>query len=191
MGRSRRLTPEAREHAVRLAVEQRPAHPSQWVAPQALATQPDIQSRTARRHRTRRAAGPTGLCEAPCDRNCSRSSTVPGLAFGEQHRQRSCGRGEEVTVPAPKFSTGVSMTPHDMPRATMHGPGPSSIMTHMVRALSVTLTVVAGAGLAASQYPRYLVNDPGVWKPWKGVTAIQAPARSRRPHLEAVRAWMK
>lgn len=94
-------------------------------------------------------------------------------------------------MPAPKFSTGVSMTPHDMPRATMHGPGPSSIMTHMVRALSVALTVVAGAGLAASQYPRYLVNDPGVWKPWKGVTAIQAPARSRRPHLEAVRAWMK
>jgi len=38
MGRRSRFSPEVRERAVRLVMEQRPAHPSEWAALQAVAT---------------------------------------------------------------------------------------------------------------------------------------------------------
>ena len=38
MGRPSRFSPEVRERAVRLVMEQRPAHPSEWAALQAVAT---------------------------------------------------------------------------------------------------------------------------------------------------------
>ena len=38
MGRPSRCSPEVRERAVRLVMQQRPAHPSEWAALQAVAT---------------------------------------------------------------------------------------------------------------------------------------------------------
>ena len=37
MGRPRRFSPEVRERAIRLVMEQRSAHPSEWAALQAVA----------------------------------------------------------------------------------------------------------------------------------------------------------
>ena len=36
MGRPSRFSPEVRERAIRLVMEQRPAHPSEWAALQAV-----------------------------------------------------------------------------------------------------------------------------------------------------------
>jgi hypothetical protein len=38
MGRPSRFSPGVRERAIRLVMEQRPAHPSEWAALQAVAT---------------------------------------------------------------------------------------------------------------------------------------------------------
>ena len=46
MGRPSRFSPEVRERAVRLVMEQRQAHPSEWVALQALEREPRELKRT-------------------------------------------------------------------------------------------------------------------------------------------------
>jgi transposase len=48
MGRPSRFSPEVRERAVRLVMEQRPAHPSEWAALQAVATKLGTTGETLR-----------------------------------------------------------------------------------------------------------------------------------------------
>ena len=49
MGRPSRCSPEVRERAVRLVMEQRPAHPSEWAALQAVATKLGTTAETLRK----------------------------------------------------------------------------------------------------------------------------------------------
>ena len=49
MGRPSRFSPEVRERAVRLVMEQRPAHPSEWAALQAVATKLGMTAETLRK----------------------------------------------------------------------------------------------------------------------------------------------
>jgi transposase-like protein len=49
MGRRSRYSPEVRERAVRLVVEQRPAHPSEWAALQAVAPKLGASAETVRK----------------------------------------------------------------------------------------------------------------------------------------------
>jgi len=49
MGRPSRFSPEVRERAVRLVMEQRPAHPSEWAALQAVATKLGLTAETLRK----------------------------------------------------------------------------------------------------------------------------------------------
>ena len=49
MGRPSRLSPEVRERAIRLVMEQRPAHPSEWAALQAVATKLGTTAETLRK----------------------------------------------------------------------------------------------------------------------------------------------
>jgi len=49
MGRSSRFSPEVRERAIRLVIEQRPAHPSEWAALQAVATKLGTTAETLRK----------------------------------------------------------------------------------------------------------------------------------------------
>ena len=49
MGRPSRFSPEVRERAVRLVMEQRPAHPSEWAALQAVATKMGTTAETLRK----------------------------------------------------------------------------------------------------------------------------------------------
>ena len=49
MGRPSRFAPEVRERAVRLVMEQRPAHPSEWAALQAVATKLGLTAETLRK----------------------------------------------------------------------------------------------------------------------------------------------
>ena len=49
MGRPSRFSPEVRERAVRLVMEQRPAHPSEWAALQAVATKLGTTAETLRK----------------------------------------------------------------------------------------------------------------------------------------------
>jgi len=49
MGRPRRFSPEVRERAVRLVMEQRPAHPSEWAALQAVAPKLGTTAETLRK----------------------------------------------------------------------------------------------------------------------------------------------
>ena len=49
MGRRSRFSPEVRERAVRLVMEQRPAHPSEWAALQAVATKLGTTAETPRK----------------------------------------------------------------------------------------------------------------------------------------------
>jgi transposase len=48
MGRRSRFSPELRERAVRLVMEQRPAHPSEWAALQAVAPKLGTTAETLR-----------------------------------------------------------------------------------------------------------------------------------------------
>jgi transposase len=49
MGRPSRFSPEVRERAVRLVMEQRPAHPSEWAALQTVATKLGLTAETLRK----------------------------------------------------------------------------------------------------------------------------------------------
>ena len=49
MGRPSRFSPEVRERAIRLVMEQRPAHPSEWAALQAVATKLGTTGETLRK----------------------------------------------------------------------------------------------------------------------------------------------
>lgn len=49
MGRPSRFSLEVRERAVRLVMEQRPAHPSEWAALQAVATKLGMTGETLRK----------------------------------------------------------------------------------------------------------------------------------------------
>ena len=59
MGRPRRFSAEVRERAVRLVMEQRPAHPSEWAALQAVASKLGTTAETLRKW-VRQAAMDTG-----------------------------------------------------------------------------------------------------------------------------------
>ena len=59
MGRPSRFSPEVRERAVRLVLEQRPAPRSEWAALQAVATKLGMTGETLRRWR-RQAERDTG-----------------------------------------------------------------------------------------------------------------------------------
>ena len=49
MGRPSRFSPEVRERAIRLVMEQRPGHPSEWAALQAVATKLGTTAETLRK----------------------------------------------------------------------------------------------------------------------------------------------
>ena len=49
MGRPSRFSPEVRDRAIRLVMEQRPAHPSAWAALQAVATKLGVTGETLRK----------------------------------------------------------------------------------------------------------------------------------------------
>lgn len=49
MGRPSRFSPEVRERAIRLVQEQRPAHPSEWAALQAVASKLGTTAETLRK----------------------------------------------------------------------------------------------------------------------------------------------
>ena len=49
MGRPSRFSAEVRERAIRLVMEQRPAHPSEWAALQAVATKLGLTAETLRK----------------------------------------------------------------------------------------------------------------------------------------------
>ena len=54
------------------------------------------------------------------------------------------------------------------------------------------LAVLAGAALsiaAANQYPKFLVEAPGVWKPWKGFTAILSARKEQAAAPALVKAF--
>ena len=71
MGRPSRFSPEMRERAIRLVLEQRPAHPSEWAALQAVATKLGTTAETLRKW-VRQAERDTGQ--------------RPGLSTSERER---------------------------------------------------------------------------------------------------------
>ena len=95
MGRSSRFSPEVRERAVRLVMEQRPAHPSEWAALQAVATKLGMTGETLRKW-VRQAERDTG--------------TRAGLTTGERERltqlereNRELKRANEILRKASAF----------------------------------------------------------------------------------------
>lgn len=77
MGRPSRFSPEVRERAIRLVIEQRPAHPSEWAALQAVATKLGTTAETLRKW-VRQAERDTGQ--------------RPGLTTSERERVRDLER---------------------------------------------------------------------------------------------------
>ena len=77
MGRPSRFSPEVRERAVRLVMEQRPAHPSEWAALQAVATKLGMTAETLRKW-LRQAERDTGQ--------------RPGLTISERERLKELER---------------------------------------------------------------------------------------------------
>lgn len=60
----------------------------------------------------------------------------------------------------------------------------------MMRLLfTVGLAIALGCVAAATQYPKYLVDSPGVWKPWKGLTAIQSARKEQAATPALVKAF--
>ena len=54
------------------------------------------------------------------------------------------------------------------------------------------VAVLAGAAVsiaAASQYHKFLVDSPGVWKPWKGFTAIASARKEQAAAPALVKAF--
>ena len=74
MGRRSRFSPEMRERAVRLVMEQRPAHPSEWAALQAVAPKLGTTAETLRKW-VRQAERDTG--------------ERPGLTTSERERLKA------------------------------------------------------------------------------------------------------
>ena len=64
MGRASRFSPEVRERAIRLVMEQRPAYPSEWAALQAVATKLGTTAETLRKW-VRQAERDTGQRPGP------------------------------------------------------------------------------------------------------------------------------
>lgn len=77
MGRPSRFSPEVRERAVRLVLEQRPAHPSEWAALQAAAPKLGTTAETLRKW-VRQAERDTGQ--------------RPGLTTSERERLKELER---------------------------------------------------------------------------------------------------
>lgn len=77
MGRPSRFSPEVRERAVRLVMEQRPSHPSEWAALQAVATKLGTTAETLRKW-VRQAERDTGQ--------------RPGLTTSERERLKELER---------------------------------------------------------------------------------------------------
>ena len=77
MGRPSRFSPEVRERAVRLVMEQRPAHPSEWAALQAVAPKLGTTAETLRKW-VRQAERDTGQ--------------RPGLTTSERERLKELER---------------------------------------------------------------------------------------------------
>jgi len=77
MGRPSRFSPEVRERAIRLVIEQRPAHPSEWAALQAVATKLGTTAETLRKW-VRQAERDTGQ--------------RPGLTTSERERLKELER---------------------------------------------------------------------------------------------------
>lgn len=61
----------------------------------------------------------------------------------------------------------------------------------MMKRLSFCLAVVVALGgiTAAAQYPKYLTDTPGVWKPWKGLTAIPSARKEQAATPAMVKAF--
>lgn len=77
MGRPSRFSAEVRERAVRLVMEQRPAHPSEWAALQTVATKLGLTAETLRKW-VRQAERDTGQ--------------RPGLPTSERERLQALER---------------------------------------------------------------------------------------------------
>ena len=77
MGRPSRFSPEVRERAVRLVMEQRPSHPSEWAALQAVAPKLGTTAETLRKW-VRQAERDTGQ--------------RPGLTTSERERLKELER---------------------------------------------------------------------------------------------------
>jgi len=77
MGRPSRFSPEVRERAIRQVMEQRPAHPSEWAALQAVATQLGTRGETLR----------TSVRQAERD-----TGQRPGLTRSERERLAALAR---------------------------------------------------------------------------------------------------
>lgn len=60
-------------------------------------------------------------------------------------------------------------------------------MTRLSFTLGAAITL--GCVVAAAQYPKYLVDAPGVWKPWKGLTAIQSARKEQAATPALVKAF--
>jgi transposase-like protein len=95
MGRPSGFSPEVRERAVRLVMEQRPAHPSEWAARQAVATKMGTTAETLRKW-VRQAERDTGQ--------------RPGLTTSERERlaalereNRELKRTNEILQTAPAY----------------------------------------------------------------------------------------
>jgi hypothetical protein len=61
----------------------------------------------------------------------------------------------------------------------------------MMKRLSFYLTVAVALGgiTVAAQYPKYLTDTPGVWKPWKGLTAIPSARKEQAAPPALVKAF--
>jgi transposase-like protein len=93
MGRPSRFSPEVRARAIRLVMEQRPAHPSEWAALQAVATRLGTMAETLRKL-VRQAERDTGFA------SCADGSiiTSPFLAVGPCARTTLFNRGRHDCI---------------------------------------------------------------------------------------------
>jgi len=60
-------------------------------------------------------------------------------------------------------------------------------MTH--RWCTLAVAAALSSTLAAAQYPKFLVDSPGVWKPWKGLTAIASARKEQSATPALVKAF--
>lgn len=86
MGRPSRFSPEVRERAIRLVMEQRPTHPSEWAALQAVATKLGTTAETLRKwvRQAERDTGQRRIRAARC--SVGRLMRAMGLAGAVRRR---------------------------------------------------------------------------------------------------------